>query len=263
MYRVRRQNRHAYTGKKGGKFMKKKMITFAVAGCMALAMSFTAMAGQWKEDANGWWYDNEDGTYPASCWKWIDGNGDGTAECYYFGPDGYMYADRKTPDGKTVTVEGKWIHEGAIQTMDAASVQDQNSYLRNMEPWSTDYYISTPETATDAKGVTYINPLVLSCVEANGASYCEYACSGYVRLRADKIALAQGSRGELAREVVITVHDTDRNKILGTVRINQATEDAVLDVDIIGKGMIKISARITGGEGSSANIIFDNLRLVK
>ena len=52
MYRVRRQNRHAYTGKKGGKFMKKKMITFAVAGCMALAMSFTAMAGQWKEDAN-------------------------------------------------------------------------------------------------------------------------------------------------------------------------------------------------------------------
>lgn len=243
--------------------MKKKLITFAAVGCMALAMSFTAYAGQWKEDANGWWYDNGDGTYPASCWKWIDGNGDGTAEYYYFNGDGYMLAACTTPDGKTVTEEGKWIKDGVIQTKDAASVEDQSKAFRDMEAWSTDYFIRTPETATDSQGVTYIKPLVLTCTEANGASYCEYDCKGYVRLKADKIALAQGSRGELAKEVVITIQDVDRNKILDTVRINPYTEDASLDVDIIGKSMIKISARITGDAGSSANIIFDNMRLVK
>ena len=40
--------------------------------------------GHWVLDANGWWYQNVDGTYPYSTWKIIDG------EWYYFNASGYM-----------------------------------------------------------------------------------------------------------------------------------------------------------------------------
>lgn len=38
----------------------------------------------WKHDGIGWWYQNSDGTYPASCWKNIDN------VWYYFNPSGYI-----------------------------------------------------------------------------------------------------------------------------------------------------------------------------
>ena len=39
---------------------------------------------------------------PAAEWKWLDGNKDGTFECYYFGNDGYMLSDTTTPDNYQV-----------------------------------------------------------------------------------------------------------------------------------------------------------------
>ena len=29
----------------------------------AMMFSFTAFAGQWHQDMNGWWYENDDGSY--------------------------------------------------------------------------------------------------------------------------------------------------------------------------------------------------------
>lgn len=56
--------------------------------------------GSWKSDANGWWYDNGDGTYPVNQWKTIDG------KSYYFGADGYMINDTTRLDNHTVGLEG-------------------------------------------------------------------------------------------------------------------------------------------------------------
>lgn len=39
----------------------------------------------WQHDGYGWWYRNEDGTYPFNTWKKIDGI------WYYFGTQGYMH----------------------------------------------------------------------------------------------------------------------------------------------------------------------------
>ena len=36
-------------------------------------------------NANGWWYQNADGSYPVNQWKSISGN------WYYFDDNGYMY----------------------------------------------------------------------------------------------------------------------------------------------------------------------------
>ena len=35
--------------------MKKQLLTFVAAGVMAAAMSFSAFAGEWKEEETGWW----------------------------------------------------------------------------------------------------------------------------------------------------------------------------------------------------------------
>ncbi|MEY8338647.1 hypothetical protein AALB16_11605 [Lachnospiraceae bacterium 62-35] len=243
--------------------MKKRIIRIVTAGCMALAVPITALAGQWKENEKGWWYDNEDGTYPASCWKWIDGNGDGIAECYYFNKDGYMLAGSKAPDGKTVTEEGKWIKEGEIQTRDAASVENQNVLVSSLESKGTKYFIYIPETITDIQGNVYTKPFAINCLERMGNCYGVYESSGYVRLRADKIALANGREGSMAEEIIINIYDANTEKLLNTTTVTPETENEALDVNIIGSSKIRISARVSKGVGSSAYVILDNLQLIK
>ena len=59
--------------------------------CLAALLAggaLPAYAGSWRQGPSGWWYQNDDGTYPAGGWQWIDSDGDGTAECYYFYSDG-------------------------------------------------------------------------------------------------------------------------------------------------------------------------------
>lgn len=89
----------------------------------AATATVDATAGQpgWRKNETGWWYSiNAEGTtWYSSCWQWLDGNGDGTAECYYFNQDGYMAADTTTPDGYTVNADGAWIVNGVVQTRDA------------------------------------------------------------------------------------------------------------------------------------------------
>lgn len=76
----------------------------------------TTSEARWIQDANGWWFDAGDGTWPANTWKWIDGNKDGTAECYYFNADGYLLSGTTTPDGYQVNQDGAWVLNGVIQT---------------------------------------------------------------------------------------------------------------------------------------------------
>lgn len=114
--------------------MKKKIITFAAATVMTLAMSMTAFAGQWVSDANGWWWQNDDGSYPANTWQWIDGNQDGVAESYYFNAQGYCLQNTTTPDGYTVNADGAWIADGAVQTQ---QVSTQAANTQNAETQAT------------------------------------------------------------------------------------------------------------------------------
>lgn len=88
------------------------------AGClMAVAMmAMPALAGQWQKNAAGWWWQEDNGTYPMNTWCWLDGNRDGIAECYYFNGYGYMLAGTVTPDGYTVNENGAWTVNGVVQT---------------------------------------------------------------------------------------------------------------------------------------------------
>ena len=102
----------------------KKIVTMMAAAAMTAAMAMTAMAapfGSWQQNENGWWWQREDGSYPANSWVWIDGNADGTAECYYFDAVGYMVADSTTSDGYTVNVDGAWVQDGVVQRRTVAA----------------------------------------------------------------------------------------------------------------------------------------------
>lgn len=103
----------------------KKLIKRSVALLLAVMVlagtAMTVMAANWQQDATGWWYDNGNGTWPANSWQWIDGNGDGVAECYYFDGNGYMLSNTTTPDGFQVNASGAWTVNGIVQTQGIAA----------------------------------------------------------------------------------------------------------------------------------------------
>ena len=102
--------------------MRKAIVLGALTAAMTLSLGMTAFAAQWQEDDFGWWWQNDDGSYPVSQWLWLDGNGDGTAECYYFDEEGYCYLDSETPDGYLVDESGAWIVDSVVQTKAASEV---------------------------------------------------------------------------------------------------------------------------------------------
>lgn len=111
--------------------MKKIFLRLAAMAVMfAAAMSVTAFAAGWTlgqgENNTRWWYDLGNGQYYGQPgqeveWQWLDGNQDGTAECYAFDSQGRMYADTTTPDGYTVNADGAWTVNGAVQTLAVAA----------------------------------------------------------------------------------------------------------------------------------------------
>ncbi len=97
----------------------KHVLIVAAATIMTLAVNTTALAAGWQKDSAGWWWQQEDGTRISGEWRWLDGNLDGTAECYYFDTSGYMLAGVTTPDGYELNSDGAWMVNGIVQTKEA------------------------------------------------------------------------------------------------------------------------------------------------
>ena len=76
---------------------------------IAISGTFPALAGEWKKEKDGrWWYQNDDGSYPANQWQEIDGKE------YYFGTEGYMMRNMFAPDDREVGPDGVWT--GFVQS---------------------------------------------------------------------------------------------------------------------------------------------------
>ena len=165
--------------------MKKRYAAVLLAAAMTVGSAMTSFAG-WQSDANGWWWQNEDGSYPSNTWQWIDGNGDGVAESYYFGPDGYMYANATTPDGYTVNADGAWTVNGVVQTQGTQQNQPVNTsaptseeiidYLSNDKTgWAGSLEIdySKPESISGATNIHHVLSGITNC----WYPYCYYRAS--------------------------------------------------------------------------------------
>lgn len=88
-----------------------------------------AYAGQWMQDSTGWWWRNDDGSYPFLACAWIDGNHDGVAENYCFDERGYLDMNHPVEMGDAVDENGALIYNGAVCT---AVLPDGRDYEMGM-----------------------------------------------------------------------------------------------------------------------------------
>lgn len=106
----------------------------------------TAYGGVWRKNlnrpeneagtTNRQWLEN-DGTIPAGRWAWIDGNGDGLAECYYFNSEGYLLTAPAMPEGYTVSSTGAWTKNGIVQAFPNEWVPGGRVYTADVQYRST------------------------------------------------------------------------------------------------------------------------------
>lgn len=137
--------------------MKKKFMTLALTAAMAASMGMTAFAGQWVQNTTGWWWQEDNGSYPVSQWKWLDGNKDGIYECYAFDANGYMYSNTTTPDGYTVNKDGAWTIGDSVQLKFQKDMQNETAANDNSTSNSSDSSDKTVYTNEDMVGTFKIN----------------------------------------------------------------------------------------------------------
>ncbi|MDO4265159.1 MAG: SH3 domain-containing protein [Eubacteriales bacterium] len=112
----------------------------------------TSYAAAWKQDAGGWWWQTDDGGYLTG-WQWLDGNGDGTAECYYFYDNGYMAVNTEI-DGYLLNADGAWVsHDGKTYTKSVSGGTVQTVKMRKIP------YVDIIMKAAETSGVS---PYVLA-----------------------------------------------------------------------------------------------------
>lgn len=105
-----------------------RVLTGVVASAAMMVVAvFPACAGEWRQDGNGWRWQNDDGSYPVNQWAWIDGNHDGIAECYYLGADSYMLSNT-TIQGMVIDMNGCMTEFGVIQTTTLAGKDFEKAF---------------------------------------------------------------------------------------------------------------------------------------
>ena len=130
--------------------INKKLLAVTVAAALAVSTA-TIFASGWQKNNTGWWFGTNDTntTWHANGWQWLDGNGDGVAECYYFDANGYALTNTTTPDGYQVNPDGAWIVNSVVQTRQV-SVNAVNSGSIGNNSASTGSNTTTSTNAASA-----------------------------------------------------------------------------------------------------------------
>ena len=106
----------------------KKAIAIVIATATMASQAMPTFAAEWKQNEIGYWYQEDNGSYPTNSWKWINGR------CYYFDSNGYMLASTTTPDGYTVDATGAWTVNGVVQTQSTGQTSGAVHHNENYDP---------------------------------------------------------------------------------------------------------------------------------
>ena len=146
--------------------MKKQILIAGMAIGLSVLISIPVFASGWQENETGWWYGTnaDNSTWYSNGWQWIDGNGDGIAECYYFDGNGYMAANTVI-DGSAVDGNGAWMVNGVVQTKQVDFQQIEE----------------TTQTSDDAKEFLQINNAINKAIDEynkkEAAEWCKQPLS--------------------------------------------------------------------------------------
>lgn len=142
--------------------MRKFGVMWGMVLAMSLPMTGLAFAEGWIQDpsrlanengVSNWWYQREDGSYPAAGWDWVDGNHDGIAESYRFNENGWMYVSTNI-DGYDVNESGAWVTGGVVQTKSVGTQASSQSSSSSSSSASGD---SQKGWVNNSGGKQYIN----------------------------------------------------------------------------------------------------------
>ena len=242
----------------------KKTNLFVATALATAAMAFTAWGGQWMQNATGWWYDYGNGTWPASSWQWIDGNGDGIAECYYFDQYGYMAANTTTPDGYTVDASGAWTVNGAVQTRSVTGTAADNGgnnnntqvsnvdpvNLSDMDPVAKSYYRQSENVRTNQNAL-WGDALEFTWSDA----YAEFFVGGQYNTLSLTAAPKQGF-GE-KNDYTLEIYGDD-DTLLDYYDFNYKSSPKEISVDISGQQYVKLFWLRNDGYSNYSNLLMKN-----
>lgn len=139
--------------------MRKKYLVFGWSLAAMFLLSVTAYAGDWKQNNVGWWWQENDGSYPTNQWKLINGTWyyfdqtgymvhDRWIGDYYLGTDGGMLTNTMTPDGYQVDASGKWVP--AVQAINVLEAfVNSRQYMQYTSSWQ---YAPSKYTYLDIDG---------------------------------------------------------------------------------------------------------------
>ena len=231
--------------------MVKKLAMTATAAVLTLSMSMITFAGQWRQNSSGWWYDNGNGTWPASSWQWIDGNGDGTAECYYFDQNGYCLMNTTAPGGYTVNASGAWTVNGQVQIRYTGAASQENHVpareplmLYDQEPVVSEYFQKWDSAVTNKEHERWAK---VYATNSSNTAYIEFYAGGeYESFKAKVAPCDYKSRWEKGNSVYFQVLG-DEDELLFEKEIDYRTSAFDLDVDITGQDTVTIYTMV--GEG--------------
>ncbi len=113
--------------------MKRKIAALTLSLLMGVcALPVHASSPGWKQDHNGWWYDNGDGSYARNELRYIDG------EYYYFDDDGYMATGWRTTGGVTLYFKSsgamacsQWVGKNNNEWVDRYGWRLEDSWVDN------------------------------------------------------------------------------------------------------------------------------------
>ena len=99
----------------------------AVLALMIVLLPVTSQAGTWKKNSTGWWWQEDNGSWPANQWKYIqgtwyafDGNGYMRTGWYWDGRSWYYLTGSGAMAEGWASIGGTWYYlqpgNGAMQT---------------------------------------------------------------------------------------------------------------------------------------------------
>lgn len=227
------------------KRIKKVVVTIA-ALATALVFSFPAYAGSWKQDQTGWWWQDDDGSYPSSTWRWLDGNKDGWSECYYFDSSGYMALNTVTPDGNQVDGNGAWVVNGIVQSKFQQPTPSQQTEKENGDEFLEVVEERTSYRIVDQDRYETLSDKTLNLVGGESVFWekCSRLCGydGYIKMdmrASERFHPETLIANVISTEATLTIYG-DNNKKLASYTFDYDHPNRTISVDVSGQNKITI-----------------------